>query len=237
MFIIIGSALSMVLTLALMYFMFMQNSPPVILDLGFVNYLIKNAGAAIGGLIGMLALSFFAILPMLASIPATFKEMMSQRRLSRQPIQVTGKVVTATTEGLNHTLIRVSYAGQTNAFQVDNRVLMSAVERGTELTVFYDPKNKSNAYIDFIGSLEEDRSRIVQSGTVIKILEITPKFTVTPDSFEILGELHGGSFTAQKVSMVFELQREDLSRYSPGAILPCEVSGSTDNYSISILSS
>ena len=83
MLIVAGFMMSLVLALALLYFMFIQTSPSAILDLGFISYLSSNAGTALGGLIGMMALTFVVILPMLAKIPGNVRETLSQRRFRR----------------------------------------------------------------------------------------------------------------------------------------------------------
>lgn len=236
MLIVVGIMMSLVLALALLYFMFIQTSPSAILDLGFVSYLAGNAGTALGGLIGMMALTFFVILPMLAKIPGTVRETLNQRRFRRTPERTTGSVVNST-QGVDYTSIELTYLGHRQVFRIDNRVLTAPLEPGTELIVFYDPANKSNAYIDVLGSLDQQHTHITQSDTLFKLLEITPRFDVSPQSFELVGELYGGSFDAQKASLVCQFNREELGRFTPGTLLPCIVSGSKDNYTISMVTS
>lgn len=236
MLIAVGSIISLALALALLYFMFIQTSPGVILDLGFISYLSSNAGTALGGLIGMMALTFLVILPMLVKIPGTLREMLGQRRLRRQPEKTTGNVVSST-QGVDYTSIELTYSGHRQVFRIDNRVLTAPLEPGTELIVYYDPANKSNAYIDVLASLDQQHTHITQSDTLFKLLDITPRFDVSPQSFELVGELYGGSFDAQKASLVCQFNREELGRFTPGTLLPCIVSGSKDNYTISMVTS
>lgn len=230
---LLGLIISVLLALTLLYIMFMQSSPELILDLGFINFLVDNPGAAIGGLIGMVALTFTVILPVLASIPTNIKEIVEQRKLSSNPIKVIGQVLTLT-RGSTHSSLELIYAMHKKTFQIDNRVLSPSIERGQRLTVFYDPKNKDNAYVDIVGSLEQENSSTKKSDTLFKLLEITPKFDVGPTSFELIGELYGDVFEQQKVSLICQLPRDEISRYAPGTLFPCVVSGSKANYTISI---
>lgn len=236
MFYFSGFIIAVVLAFVLLYLVFMQNSPEQIIDLGFINFLLDNPGAALGALIGMLAVSFTVILPALTSIPKSIREFANQRRLSQLPIKVTGQVITSI-RSVTHTSIEVTYAGVNNNFRVDNRLLSQNLARGSNLLVFYDPRNKANAYIDIIGSLEQDNSVITDSGTVFKLLEITPRFDINSNSFELIGELYGSDFEAQKASLVYEFSLAEVSHYTPGKLYPCTVHGAKGNYSISILAS
>jgi hypothetical protein len=229
-----GILISVVLTLALLYFMFLEISPESIIDLGFINFLIDNPGPAFGGLIGMIAVSFLVVLPILMSIPSSIHTMLNQRKIKGKPIKVTGRVLQLT-QGLTHTNIEVIYADHKRVFEVDNRVVSTPVNRGSDMTVVYDSKNKQNAYLDFFDQMIQESSSIAQSDTLFKLLEITPRFEVSKNSFELLGELHGGEFQGKKASLVYELARDEISRYQPGTLYPCVISGSTDNYTISIL--
>lgn len=236
MMIVIGFTISLVLALALLYVMFIQTSPSVILDLGFVSYLSDNAGTALGGLIGMVALTFVVVLPVLANIPGTIRKVRGQRRLRSQPIETLGTVISST-QNADHTLIELAYTGHRKAFPIDNRLFTAPIEPGTQFKVFYDPGNKNNAYVDVIGSYEQQHADITHSDTLFKLLKITPRFDVSPQSFELVGELYGGAFDAQKASLVCQVNREELSRFTPGRLLPCVVSGYKDNYSISMVTS
>ncbi len=237
MIIFFSTILSLILTFSISYFIFFLELPESIKIDGFISFLMtKDAfGGLIGGVIGMMALNLILIMPLLISLPNTIHSFITAKKLKKAPKQATGKILSIDI-GTKSSTLDISYINHRKLFKVPNSLLTNEIRDIKNVTVFYDPSDPNNSYIDLIPKSHDAQNTETKGGSnsVFKLLELTPKFDLTPSSYELIGEIHSAKFKGQKASLVYELKNKDLNALVPGKIFPCAVSGSTDDYSIDI---
>lgn len=226
---------SIFLSFCLSYFLFFQRLPESMQLEGYINFLTnKDAlGGLIGGFIGMMALMLTIIIPFLTNLPSTIHTYLTTKKLSGKPKSSLGRIMYVN-KGEDNSVLNVFYNNHTKSFDVPNALLTEDICEGSSVTVLYDPNDIENAYLDLSSDISNTVNEIENSNTVFKILELTPKFTVTPKSYEIIGEIHGGKYQGQKESLVYKLSNNELKTLVPGKIYPCFISGNNDDYRIDI---
>lgn len=228
--------------LSFLYLKIFQSSkfPDSILNGGFINFLIKNHQQIIGVMIGFMAASYFAFTPWLMNIPNSLNGTIINKSssLKNEPVKTIGKIIEIHTTNKN-TELSIHYDGNNKKFIINNKVIQDRLKVGDNITVFYDPKNTELAYLDFCNSLDLDEKvqTIQDSDVLFKLIEITPRFDMGSNIFELLGEFHGGQYQGKKGSLIHEFPREDIAQYTPGSLFPCVISGTKNNYSIKLLTS
>ena len=233
--VIFSIIISIILSLCLSYFLFFQRLPESMQLEGYINFL-KNKdalGGLIGGFIGMMAIILTVVLPFLTNLPNMLHDYFNARKLSEKPLSSLGRVMHIKRNGEN-SILDVFYNNNTKSFDVPNALLTEGLSEGSSVTVLYDPNDIDNSYLDFSSNINNSTTEISNSNTVFKILELTPKFAITPKSYEIIGEIHGDKYQGQKASLIYELNNNELKTLVPGKIYPCFISGDNDNYRIDI---
>jgi len=233
--IIFSIIISIFLSLCLSYFLFFQRLPESMQLEGYLNFLTdKNAlGGLIGGFIGMMAIMLTVVLPFLTNLPSMFHDYFNARKLSERPLSSLGRIMHMKKNGEN-SILEIFYKNHTKSFDVPNALLTEDLSEGSSVTVLYDPNDINNSYLDLSSNINNSTTEISNSNTVFKILELTPKFAITPKSYEIIGEIHGDKYQGQKASLIYELNNNELKTLVPGKIYPCFISGDNDNYRIDI---
>lgn len=232
---ILSIIISIFLSLCLSYFLFFQRLPESIQLEGFLNFLTnKDAlGGLIGGFIGMMAIMLTVVLPFLKNLPSMFHDYFNARKLSEKPLSSLGRLMHIKRNGEN-SILDVFYNNHTKSFDVPNALLTENLSEGSSVTVLYDPNDINNSYLDLSSNINNSTTEISNSNTVFKILELTPKFAITPKSYEIIGEIHGDKYQGQKASLIYELNNNELKTLAPGKIYPCFISGNNNDYKIDI---
>jgi hypothetical protein len=193
----------------------------------------KAPSAFFGGFIGIFAASFFSFTPAVMKFPGYILSLKDRFKLSSDPIKSTGKIISKKVNHNNTNLV-IQYSVHQKEFSVDNRVLTNSLSIGDEVTVFYDPNNPQLAYIDFHLESEELALNIKESKTIFKLLDITPRFDLSPNSFELTGELYGEKYNKQKSSFIHSFQSNDIEDLVPGKLLPCLITKTEDSFSIQL---
>lgn len=233
MLLIISTVLSALMSFSLVYFIFFLSLPESIKINGFINFLMsKDAiGGLIGGFIGMMALNLIVILPFLITLPQKIRETINSQKLKKLPIKTIGKILNIERKS-NTSILDISFNNYRKSFSVPNILTTDNLNSNRCVTVFYDPSNPENSYLDLI--IDSKTPSENPENSVFKLLEINPKFDVSSNSYQLIGEIHSESFKGQKASLVYELDNKMLSSIIPGKIFPCTVSGMTNNYNIDI---
>lgn len=227
--------ISILLSLCLSYFLFFQRLPESMQLEGFLKFLAnKDAlGGLIGGFIGMMAVMLTVVSPFLKNLSNKFHNFLNSRKLSDQPLSSLGRIIHINKNEEN-SILDVFYHNHTKSFDVPNALLTEDISEGNSVTVLHDPNDIDNSYLDLSSNMSNTTTETTNSNTVFKILELTPKFAITPKSYEITGEIHGNNYQGQKASLVYELNNNELKTLVPGKIYPCFISGDKDDYRIDI---
>jgi hypothetical protein len=230
---IISFLIAVVILFLYSYFFFFDKMPESIQIHGYINYMTKAPSAFFGGFIGIFAASFFSFTPAVMKFPGYILSLKDRFKLSSDPIKSTGKIISKKVNHNNTNLV-IQYSVHQKEFSVDNRVLTNSLSIGDEVTVFYDPNNPQLAYIDFHLESEELALNIKESKTIFKLLDITPRFDLSPNSFELTGELYGEKYNKQKSSFIHSFQSNDIEDLVPGKLLPCLITKTEDSFSIQL---
>lgn len=227
--------ISIFLSLCLSYALFFQRLPESMQLEGYINFLTnKNAlGGLIGGFIGMMAIMLTVVIPFLTKFPSILHNFLNSKKLSEQPKSSVGRIMHIN-KNEGNSILDVFYSNHTKSFDVPNSLLTEDINEGSSVTVLYDPNDIDNSYLDLSSNINNTSTEITNSNTVFKVLELTPKFSITPKSYEIIGEIHGEKYQGQKASLIYELSNNELKILAPGKIYPCFISGDNDNYRIDI---
>ena len=234
---ILSSILSLILSFLFIYFAFFLSQPEYIRINGFINFLMtKDAlGGLIGGFIGMMALNLIVIFPFIITLPSTVHKFVTEKKFGSKPNKTTGKILNIV-EKSDLTILDITYNEIRKSFEIPSILITKEIKEAMTVVVFYDPSTPSNSYLDLLSNANNNSSITSNRDTnsVFKLLEITPKFDITPKTYELIGEIHSEDFKGQKASLIYELKNQDLNTLTPGKIYPCSVSGSTNNYNIDI---
>jgi hypothetical protein len=215
------------------YFMIFNRMPESIQVQGYLNYITQSPSGFLGAFIGSLAASFFAFTPSIMKIPKSLFNLTNKFTLTAEPIKSIGKVTNKKSH-TTHTTLAIQYDGNQKEFNIDNRVFIKPISVSDEVTVFYDPNDPQLAYIDFHLESEELVLNIKESKTLFKLLDITPRFDLSPNSFELTGELYGEKYNKQKSSFIHSFQSNDIVDLVPGKLLPCLITKTEDSFSIQL---
>lgn len=234
--ILISLLVATVLFTIFIYFFFFRMYPQSTIDLGFIRFISSAPEGLIGGFIGMFVASYFSFTPSIMAIPEKLSTIKGNFKLSTQPIKTEGRIIgkNVTAES---TELSIHYDGNRKVFNVNNKAIHGSIKVGDDITVYYDPNNTELPYLDFFKSLDEEIQTIQDSDVLFKLIDITPRFDMGNNIFELLGEFHGGQYQGKKGSLIHEFPREDIAQYTPGRLFPCVISGTKDNYSIQLLTS
>ena len=227
--------ISIILSLCLSYFLFFQRLPESMQLEGYINFL-KNKdalGGLIGGFIGMMAIMLTIVIPFLSNLPSMFHDYFNARKLSEQPLSSLGRIMHIKKNGEN-SILDVFYKNHTKTFDVPNALLTEDICEGSTVAVLHDPNDIDNSYLDLSSNINNSTTEISNSNTAFKLLELTPKFDITPKSYEVIGEIHGDKYQGQKASLIYELNNNELKTLVPGKIYPCFISGNNNDYKIDI---
>lgn len=232
---IISVILSIILTLVLIYFTFFQKLPESIQLEGFISFLNNKSalGGLIGGFIGMMALNLLVIMPFFSNLPGKITELITTKKFSSGPDKVSGRV-THLKNGTEYSIIEVLYNDHKKKFNMPNSLISNNINEGSSVTVFFDPNDIDNSYLDLSNTIKVTKKEITTPSTVFKLLELTPKFDLAPNSYEIIGEIYGGKLQGKKASLVYKLNGNEIKNLTPGKIYPCIISGESTDYSIDI---
>ena len=231
---VISLFLATTITFLYSYFLLFDKMPESIQVNGYIHYIMKAPSAFFGAFIGAYAASFFAFSPTIMKIPGHLLSSKGRFTMSSEPIKAIGKLISKNVTQ-SHTNLLIQYDNRQTMFSVDNRVISCPLSNGNEVVVYYDPNKPELAYIDFYQINEITESNIKKSETLFKLLDITPKFDISKNSFELLGEIYGGDYQGKKASMIISLPREEIAHYTPGKLLPCIINGTKNDYSIQLL--
>ena len=210
--------------------------PEAIQIQGYISYITQASSAFFGTYIGAFAASFFAFSPAIMKIPKHLLGLKNRFILSSDPVNSNGKVINIQASK-NHTDLTILYNSHEKTFNVDNRAIITPLSKGDEVTVFYDPNNPDIAYLDFHYANEELKSSFKESETLFKLLDITPRFDINRDSFELSGEIHGGEYQGRKASIIHDFPRAEAHKLIPGTLFQCIITGNENNYNIQLITS
>ncbi len=233
----ISFIISITLTVIITYFLIFNSLPESIRELGYFHHLMRTPNIPFGMITGFMAASYFALVPFIFLIPVKLKEIKSTTTLTNKPIKTTGHINNIDI-GENEIGVDIHYNDTRKVFKINKKALQKELEVGDSITVYYDPKKPSQAYLD-LSHLPEDSqaSNIGKADTLFKLLNITPKFNIHKNAFELLGEIYGEDFQGKESSIILNLSREELTHYTPGKLFPCLITGTKNDYSIQLMTS
>jgi hypothetical protein len=201
---------------------------------GYITFILASPNSLIGIIIGAFTTSLFVIAPAIMKWPTEYIGFQNRLIFSSDPIKATG-IITNIISDEADTKISVSYNSTEHEFNLDNRALNSNLSQGDSVTVFYENGNPEKAYLDFYSKEEKIAPNKSEQGTLFKLIDITPRFDLSDSLFELTGELHGGDLQGRKVSIMHGFDANEIHNYTPGKLFPCSITGSDNDYKISLI--
>lgn len=224
----ISLILSLILTI-LVYSLFMA----FIFKLDLIDTFKMAFPVLIGLQGGLFAVSYFVIIPFFMEIISNNQENKksnSTYNSKETPIKITGEIQSIEIIKANNYKIDITYADTNKIFTNIDIDTSLEFKVGSNITVFYNPKNKQESYIDPYDEIKRNNSSSVSHGksnselnTAFKLLEINPLFEIGEYVFQLTGEVHGGGFSGEKVSLTESLNKHDLPKLTPGKIFSCNI--------------
>ena len=148
--IIFHITLSILITIAVYFAFLLGTLPPTLQEQSFLEILPFTYRGLIGSLVAGFILSATLIQPKLRELFNYLKTYndKSNEKFDFEPIEE--KCIIDKIEIKNdHTLITVSYGSHCKLFNYKHKDIHSKLEKGNRITVFYNPKNPDDAYLDF----------------------------------------------------------------------------------------